>query len=121
MKLTVSNWLVDFLKVALGRSIEILFRVVLCLLPLGVYMLLVQNRSKVSSISSLYAFTGDSSVWQHVFPGFMLVAVDKNMLRASCHKANNQFQEWVKANKYSLAMAFMVIVVGLMVYSYIFK
>ena len=72
MKLTVLKWIGDSSIGILGRTIEVLFRCVLCILPLGIYMILLQRRSKASKVSSILTFTNERSIWQHVFPGFIL-------------------------------------------------
>ena len=119
MKLTILNWIWERLVVVLGRSIEFLFRLILCVLPLGLYMLLLQERTKASSATSISVFTKENSRFQHVFPGFLLVSIDPDSLNRSISRVHSNIQEWVKRNKYILALLFMTIVVGLMVLSYI--
>ena len=116
MKLTVLNWFTESMKVFLGRSIELIFRTILFLLPLGVYMFIMQQRTKVSSVSNLTVYTKDESVWQHVFPGFILVAIQPNQFKEYISTKKAKIQGWIKENKYLLAMIFMVLVVGLMIY-----
>lgn len=116
MKLTVLNWFKDSIKIFLGRVIEFIFRVVLFLLPLGVYMFIIQQRTKVSSVSNLTVYTKDESVWQHVFPGFILVAIQPNQFKEYISVKKAKIQGWIKDNKYLLAMLFMALVIGLMVY-----
>ena len=119
MKLTVLNWFKDELLPFIGRCVELLFRVILCLLPLGVYLILIQQRKKASKVSSLTTFTTDNSVWQHIFPGFLLVAIEPTVLSDYMNKKKNDFQYWVKRNEYILAIIFMTAIVSLMLFSYI--
>ena len=114
MQLTVLTWIKDFLIGIIGKLIELIFRVILCLLPLGIYMLIIQGRSKASSISSISVYTNDSSAWQHVFPGFILVAVDPNVLEKRISTIKKSLDEWVDLNKYLLALLFMILMVALM-------
>lgn len=116
MPLTVLSWFKDFMKVFLGKSIELIFRIVLFLLPLGIYMFIMQYRTKVSSISNLTVYTKDESVWQHVFPGFILVSIQPNQFKGFISAKKAKIQEWIKANKYILAMFFMTLIVVLMIY-----
>lgn len=116
MKLVVFNWFMEALKVFLGRVIEFTFRVVLFLLPLGLFMLILQLRSKVSSVSNLTVYTKAESVWQHVFPGFILVAIDPKQLERFVIERKTKTQRWIAENKYILALIFMVTVVVLMIY-----
>lgn len=116
MKLTVLSWFSDFTKVLIGRLIEIIFRVILFLLPLGLYMFILQQRSKVSSVSNLTVYTKDESVWQHVFPGFILVAIQPNQFKEFIKVKKDSIQKWIKDNKYLLALLFMSLIVTLMIY-----
>jgi hypothetical protein len=119
MKLTVLNWLKDSSKNLIGRSIELLFRFILCILPLGLYMILLQKRSKASKVSSLMTFTNDRSVWQHIFPGFILVAIEPDVLNNFLTNLNNSFKAWVERNKYTLAILFMATIVSILILMYI--
>lgn len=115
MKFTVLTWVRDVIIIWIAKIIEITFRTILFLLPLGVFLLLIQLRSKVSKVSNLSTFTSDESVWQHVFPGFILVAVDQNLLKNKIANVHSKFQGWVSSHKYTLAFIFMVTIVCLMV------
>ena len=119
MKLIVLNWLKDSSKNLIGRSIELLFRFILCILPLGLYMILLQKRSKASKVSSLMTFTNDRSVWQHIFPGFILVAIEPDVLNNFLTNLNNSFKAWVERNKYALAILFMATIVSILILMYI--
>lgn len=119
MKLTVLTWLKDSSIGIIGRGIELVFRTILCFLPLGVYMVLLQKRSKASSINVITTYTKEYSKWQHVFPGFILVAIEPEALNNYTTKVHNDFQNWIQRNKYVLALIFMVLIVGLMVLSYV--
>ena len=115
MKLTVLTWFKDSAVPFLGKIIEVLFRIILFILPLGVYLFLVQNRDKASKVSNLSVYTNDNSVWQHVFPGFILVAVDAHSFEKSYLEAKRKFQNWISTNRYILALIFMTTIVILMI------
>jgi hypothetical protein len=115
MKLVVLNWFKDFFIKVLGRSIELLFRITLFILPLGLYLLLIQMRDKASKISNISVYTNDDSVWQHVFPGFILVAINPRAFEQSYLEINRKFQTWVSNNKYLLGFLFMLTIVTLMI------
>ena len=119
MNLIVLTWLKDSLVPFIGKGIELLFRTILCLLPLGVYMLMLQKRSKASSISTITVFTKDYSKFQHVFPGFILVAIEPDALNNALTKVHNSVQNWISKNKYILALLLMSAIVGLMLLSYL--
>ena len=115
MKLTVLKWLGDSSVTLLGRLIELTFRLILCFLPLGVYMILLQKRKKASSANTISVYTNEYSKFQHVFPGFILVAIDPNSLDNTLNNWKNKVQEWVKSNKYILALLFMLMILVLLV------
>ena len=119
MKLTVLKWIGESSIGILGRTIEILFRITLCLLPLGVYMLLLQKRTKASKISNIMVYTNDRSIWQHVFPGFILVSIEPDGMQKFLLNLNSNFKNWVERNKYLLALLFMSSIVGLMLLIYL--
>ena len=119
MKLIVLTWLKDSSITFIGKSVELLFRSILCILPLGLYMILLQKRSKASKVSSLMTFTNDRSVWQHIFPGFILVAIEPDVLNNFLTNLNNSFKAWVERNKYALAILFMATIVSILVLMYI--
>jgi len=121
MKLTVLAWLRDSSISLIGRLIEVLFRVILFLLPLGVYLFLVQSREKASTIRNISVYTNDDSKWQHIFPGFILVSVDPNSFKKGMNKIKANIQNWILSNKYILEILFMTIVVALMVAHEVWK
>ena len=102
MKLQVLTWLKDSLIGLIGKTIELIFRTILCCLPLGVYLLLIQFRSKASTIRNISVYTEDNSVWQHIFPGFILVAVNPNLLKNSYIKFRRNIQAWINDNRFLL-------------------
>ena len=114
MKLTVIEWLREGAKAPIGKSIELLFRLTIALLPLGFYLLLIQLRDKSSKVSGLSAYTSERSEWQFVFPGFMLVSENPKALKEAIIAKNNALQGFVMQNKYSLAFFFMLTIVILM-------
>ena len=116
MKLTVIGWVKDTLKVFLGRTIEIMFRMILFLLPLGIYLTVLQFRNKVSSVSNLTVYTKDESVWQHIFPGFILVSIEPQQFKAFISTKKANLQKWIKDNQYLLGLLFMLLIVCLMIY-----
>ena len=119
MNLTVSKWLWERLVVLLGRIIEVLFRMILCVLPLGLYLLILQNRQKASSITSISVFTKEYSKFQHVFPGFLLVSINPNSLSELINGANSKIQNFIEKNKYTLALLLMSVIVGTLILMYV--
>ena len=114
MKLTVLSWLRDELVVYLGKLVELFFRLLLLVLPMGLYLLLIQGRSKASSIRTILDSTEDNSRWQHIFPGFILVAIDPNATKSAYNRIKINVQSWINGNKYLLGFMFMTLIVTLM-------
>lgn len=119
MNLTVSKWLWENLIVVIGRIIEVLFRIILCILPLGLYLLVLQNRQKASSITSISVYTKEYSKFQHVFPGFLLVSINPNSLSEVITSTNSKIQSFIERNKYTLAMILMSAIVGTLLLMYV--
>lgn len=115
MKLIVLTWLRDSLIQLMGRVVEILFRLILLVLPMGVYLLLIQARDKASSIRTILDFTEDNSRWQHIFPGFIIVAINPDVTKNAYNKLKREFQMWINENKYALGLLFMTLIVVLMI------
>ena len=116
MKLTVLKWLFDSSISLIGRTIELLFRIILCILPMGAFLLLIQLRSKASKVSNISVYTNDESIWQHIFPGFILIAINPNSLKNSYNSTKNNFQKWIEENKYILAFLFMSLISALVIW-----
>lgn len=117
MNLTVLNWFKDASKALVGKTIEILFRLTLIVLPLGLYLLLIQGRNKASSVRSIPVYTNDESRWQFIFPGFILVAVDPNIFKKSMSKIRADVQRWLLSNRYILEFLFAASVVALLIFA----
>lgn len=115
MKLDVTKWLIDASTNFIGKTIEILFRIVLFLLPLGAYMLLMQFRTKASSVSNISVYTNPQSSWQHVYPGVIMVSINPNYLQEKFALFRKKFNLWVITNKYLIEFTFALILVLLMV------
>ena len=110
----VIGWLLESTTPVLGRLIEFLFRTILFILPLGVYLTLIQYRSKVSKISNISVFTNDESVWQHIFPGFILVSISPETFKKHIRETKRSIQNSISDNKYLIEVIFMILVLVLM-------
>lgn len=114
MKPIILAWIKEYIIRTLLSLGEFLARVVWLMLPLGVFMLLLQMRSKASGIRSISAFTNDSSEFQAIFPGYYLVSVNPNEMKEYMTKTKGSFQKWVQNNKYVLCFLLALCVVFLM-------
>ena len=57
----------------------------LCL-PMGLFMLIMSFRTKNNSTTAIQTFTNDRSEFQHIFPNFILVIVEPNLLKKEIQK-----------------------------------
>ena len=114
MKLEVLSWIRDEFLGLLGKAVELLFRLILLLLPMGFFLFLIQSRKKASSVRTILDFTEDNSKWQHIFPGFILVAINPEALKTVYTRAKINIQSWINGNKYILSFIFMALIVALM-------
>ena len=114
MKLTVLAWLKDETIPLLGKLVELLFRSMLLILPLGLFLLLIQYRSKASKISNISVYTNDETVWQHIFPGFILVSISPESFKKGILQRKRKVQDWIASNKYLIEVLFMISVLFLM-------
>ena len=114
MKPIILTWIKEFIISAFKLIGEFMARVIWLMLPLGVFMLLIQMRSKASGIRSISAFTDDNSEFQAIFPGYYLVSVNPNEMKEYMVRAEGNFQRWLQDNKCILCFSLAVCVVLLM-------
>lgn len=114
LKGEVTQWFLDELKPLVGKTIELFFRCILFILPLGIYLTLIQYRKKASTIRNISVYTNDESTWQHIFPGFILVAIQPETFKKEIQEKKRNFQLWVSANKYIFEAIALVLIIVLL-------
>ena len=114
MKPIILTWIKEFTLRTLKLIGEFMARVIWLMLPLGVFMLLIQMRSRASGIRSISAFTDDNSEFQAIFPGYYLVSVNPNEMKEYMAKVKGNFQKWLQNNKYILCFLLALCIVLLM-------
>lgn len=75
--------------------LEKIFVAIYCLLPVGVFMLLMSLRSKGSKATAISTYLTDRSEFQHIFPNFLLVIVDPNWLKKKVTNKINSMQAFL--------------------------
>lgn len=93
------------IQILLTLMLEIALRVLSLMCPMGIYMLLVTFRNKISKFSGLPTYITDNTVWQFVYPGTALVVVDPTISKKRVAKLLN----YVKEHKYDLYALFCII------------
>lgn len=90
MKYTALRNTVRIISMLILGTLNLILSMVYLLLPVGIYMMLLQFREKVSKVSALSTFTEDDSTWQFIHPNFILVCKDPKE-----HKV--AFKKFIKA------------------------
>ena len=85
--LNVLLQLVITLTVGLLEKICILLYL---MLPVGLFMLLMSLRTKNHKATAIGTFTNEKSEFQHIFPNYILVVVEPQLLRRSVTKKVNE-------------------------------
>ena len=60
------------------------------MLPMGLFMLLMSLRTKNHKATAIGTFTNEKSEFQHIFPNYILVVVEPQLLRRSVTKRINE-------------------------------
>ena len=60
------------------------------MLPMGLFMLLMSLRTKNHKATAIGTFTNEKSEFQHIFPNYILVVVEPQLLRRSVTKKVNE-------------------------------
>lgn len=69
-----------FIALTVGL-LEKLLILLYCLLPMGLFMLLMSLRTKNHKATAIGTFTNERSEFQHIFPNYILVIVEPNLLK----------------------------------------
>ena len=85
--LNVLLQLVIALTVGLLEKICILLYL---MLPMGLFMLLMSLRTKNHKATAIGTFTNEKSEFQHIFPNYILVVVEPQLLKRSVTKRVNE-------------------------------
>lgn len=81
------------LQLVIALTIGLLEKVCILLylmLPMGLFMLLMSLRTKNHKATAIGTFTNEKSEFQHIFPNYILVVVEPQLLRRSVTKRINE-------------------------------
>ena len=65
------------------------------MLPMGLFMLLMSLRTKNHKATAIGTFTNEKSEFQHIFPNYILVVVEPQLLRRSVAKRVNEINSFL--------------------------
>ena len=81
------------LQLVIALTIGLLEKICILLylmLPMGLFMLLMSLRTKNHKATAIGTFTNEKSEFQHIFPNYILVVVEPQLLRRSVTKKVNE-------------------------------
>ena len=81
------------LQLVIALTIGLLEKICILLylmLPMGLFMLLMSLRTKNHKATAIGTFTNEKSEFQHIFPNYILVVVEPQLLRRSVTKRINE-------------------------------
>ena len=103
------------LQLVIALTIGLLEKICILLylmLPMGLFMLLMSLRTKNHKTTAIGTFTNEKSEFQHIFPNYILVVVEPQLLRRSVTKRVNEVNSFL--SKY-LGMILVGIILVLLV------
>lgn len=81
------------LQLVIALTIGLLEKICILLylmLPMGLFMLLMSLRTKNHKATAIGTFTNEKSEFQHIFPNYILVVIEPQLLRRSVTKKVNE-------------------------------
>ena len=81
------------LQLVIALTIGLLEKICILLylmLPMGLFMLLMSLSTKNHKATAIGTFTNEKSEFQHIFPNYILVVVEPQLLRRSVTKKVNE-------------------------------
>lgn len=111
------------LKLFIALTVGLLEKIcilIYCLLPMGLFMLLMSLRTKNHKATAIGTFTNERSEFQHIFPNYLLVIVEPNLLKKGYNERISSINAFFK--KYTGLMVFGILLVAVLyVISYYLK
>ena len=86
------------LQLVIALTIGLLEKICILLylmLPMGLFMLLMSLRTKNHKATAIGTFTNEKSEFQHIFPNYILVVVEPQLLRRSVVKKVNEVNSFL--------------------------
>jgi hypothetical protein len=109
-----------FLAITVG-VVEKLCILLYCLLPIGLFMLIMSSRTKNHKATAIGTFTNERSEFQHIFPNYMLVIVEPKLMQKSIENKVKAINAFVDKYKWIFLLFFFLLTFGLLGYAYFLK
>lgn len=81
---------------------EYILRFIYLCMPIGIFMLAMSLRKKCNSITALDIFANDKAVFQHVYPGVLLVLLEPKAFLDSCKINMAKLEALISWHKYTI-------------------
>lgn len=86
------------LQLVIALTIGLLEKICILLylmLPMGLFMLLMSLRTRNHKATAIGTFTNEKSEFQHIFPNYILVVVEPQLLRRNVTKRVNEVNSFL--------------------------
>ena len=86
------------LQLVIALTIGLLEKICILLylmLPMGLFMLLMSLRTKNHKATAISTFTNEKSEFQHIFPNYILVVVEPQLLKRNIAKRVNEVNNFL--------------------------
>ena len=86
------------LQLFIALSIGLLEKICILLylmLPMGLFMLLMSLRTKNHKATAISTFTNEKSEFQHIFPNYILVVIEPQLLKRNIAKRVNEVNNFL--------------------------
>ena len=77
-----------------------------CLLPIGLFMLIMSSRTKNHKATAIGTFTNERSEFQHIFPNYLLVIVEPNLMKKNIDNKIKSINAFIDKYKWVIGLIF---------------
>lgn len=102
--------------------LEVILKIIYFLIPVGVYMALLQFREKASKVSAIGTFTEDDSTWQYIHRNFILVCINPKSIRKDIKGNVKRIDKWFDKYKSVIILgAIFLVIAALYLHFFVIK
>ena len=112
------------LQLVIALTIGLLEKICILLylmLPMGLFMLLMSLRTKNHKATAIGTFTNEKSEFQHIFPNYILVVVEPQLLRRSVTKKVNEVNGFLSKYLVMILVGIILVLLVLGAVYYLYK
>lgn len=98
------------------QVLKIIVNILFFLLPVGIYVLIMQFTRKMSAMSSIETYVDPSKgEWMFIYPNTILVTTDANLYKKNINKVVKSLNKFLETNKNILALLFAISVLLILI------